>query len=94
LSGGASSFLRAQIAMLKAQTSGKPSGAEKIVVGPTGTPAPGAQVAAADPSANVIGAQDSTLDALKKLQQQMTEMNARLAKIESQLATPKAPTGK
>jgi hypothetical protein len=29
------------------------------------------------------------MDALKKLQLQMAEMNARLAKIESQLATPK-----
>jgi aminopeptidase N len=94
LSGGASSFLRAQIAMLKAQTSGKPSAAEKIVAGPTGTPAPAAQNVAAQPPANAVGAQDSTLDALKKLQQQMTEMNARLAKIESQLATPKAPTEK
>ncbi len=54
----------------------------------------GAQDAAAQPPANAIGGQDTTLDALKKLQQQMAEMNARLTKIESQLATPKAPTEK
>ena len=94
LPGGASTFLRAQIAMLKSQASGKPPAGEKTAVGPTGPPAPGAQNAAAQPSANVAAGQDSTLDALKKLQQQMTEMNARLAKIESQLATPKAATDK
>ncbi len=91
---GTKSFVKAQIAALKAQASAKPAGAEKAASGPpAATPSVGPD-ASAQPSANAIGGQDTTMDALKKLQQQMTEMNARLAKIESQLATPKSPTQK
>ncbi len=87
---GTTSFVKAQIAALKAQASAKPAGAEKAANGPpAATPSVGPD-AAAQPSPNPIGGSDTTMDALKKLQQQMTEMNARLAKIESQLATPKA----
>jgi aminopeptidase N len=82
-------FVKAQIAVLKSQASSKPAGAEKAAGNPAAASAPTGQDAATQPSANAIGGQDTTMDALKKLQQQMTEMNARLAKIESQLATPK-----
>jgi aminopeptidase N len=90
---GSISFVKAQIAALKSQVSNRPAGPEKAATGPA-APAPGAQDAAAQASTTPIGGQDSTLDALKKLQQQMAEMNARLAKIESQLAAPKAATDK
>ncbi|MGB8525152.1 MAG: hypothetical protein WCD43_19480, partial [Candidatus Acidiferrales bacterium] len=87
---GTTSFVKAQIAALKAQASSKAVGAEKVPATPAAATASGAPDAAAQPSPNAIGAQDTTMDALKKLLQQMSEMNARLAKIESQLATPKA----
>ena len=87
---GSISFVKAQIGLLKAQASGKPAGGEKVA----GAATSNGQEPAAQPSANAVSGQDSTLDALKKLQQQMTEMNARLAKIESQLATPKRTTEK
>jgi HEAT repeat protein len=94
LPSGSTSFVKAQIAALKAQATGKLFSGDKGANGPAATPAPGGQDAVAQPSANAIGGQDTTMDALKKLQLQMAEMNARLAKIESQLAAPKAPTEK
>lgn len=87
---GSISFVKAQIAALKSQASSKPAGTEKPAGSPAVAPPSNVQDAAAQPSADTIGGQDSTLDALKKLQQQMAEMNARLAKIESQLAAPKS----
>jgi aminopeptidase N len=87
---GMTSFVKDQIAALKSQASGKPLGGEKGASAPATAPSSSGQAAAPQPSANAVGGQDTTMDALKKLQQQMTEMNARLAKIESQLATPKA----
>ena len=86
---GTSSFVKAQIAALKAQATSKLFSGDKGANGTAATPAPGGQDAVAQPSANAIGGQDTTMDALKKLQLQMAEMNARLAKIESQLAAPK-----
>jgi hypothetical protein len=91
---GSTSFVKAQIAALKSQASSKLAGAEKAPTSPAAATASGAPGAAAQPSANAIGGQDTTMDALKKLQQQMAEMNARLAKIESQLSNPKASTEK
>ena len=86
---GTTSFVKAQIAALKSQASAKPASAEKAASSPPAATPSVVPDAAAQPSPNAIGGQDTTMDALKKLQQQMTEMNARLAKIESQLATPK-----
>ena len=86
---GSVSFVKSQIASLKSQASGKTPGAEKAPGGAAGASAASTQNASAEPSANAIGGQDTTLDALKKLQQQIAEISARLAKIESQLATPK-----
>jgi aminopeptidase N len=87
-------YVKAQIAALKSQASSKPAAVEKAAGNSAAASAPGGQDAAIQPSANAIGGQDTTMEALKKLQRQMAEMNARLAKIESQLATPKAATEK
>ena len=91
---GTTSLVKAQIAALKMQASSKPASGEKNASTPAAASPSNGQDAAAQWSPNTIGGQDTTMDALKKLQQQMTEMNARLAKIESQLATPKAATQK
>jgi len=54
-----------------------------------GTAAVGAGTGSTQPSAAGAATSDNTLDALKKLQQQMDEVNAVLAKIESQLSSTK-----
>jgi aminopeptidase N len=83
---GTISFVKAQIASLKAQASGQPPTGER---GARGAAASNGPDSTAQVSANAAGAQDLTLEELKKLQQQMAEISARLAKIESQLSTPK-----
>ena len=83
---GDAPFIQMQIDALKAKASGKPP------AGPgAGAGAGAGQGAGSGPTAAASGAAapDGTLDALKKLQQQMDEVNARLAKIESQLNAPK-----
>ncbi len=83
---GDAPFIQMQIDALKAKAEGKPP------AGPgAGAGAGSGQGAGAGPTAAASGAAtpDGTLDALKKLQQQMDEVNARLAKIESQLNAPK-----
>ncbi len=94
---GAAPFVEMQISALKAQVgAGKQMGGE--AAGPAGAGAapanaPNAQAPpAAQPSAAAAAAAngpDATLEALKNLQQQMEEMNARLGKIESQIAKSK-----
>lgn len=79
LSIGAAPFVQQQIAAIKAQASGKAPAGHGHAHGGHGTPE-------AEPAA---GPQDATLDALKKLQQQMEEVNDRLSKIESQLSNSK-----
>jgi aminopeptidase N len=79
LSIGAAPFVQQQIAAIKAQASGQAPAGHGHVHGGHG--APEGEPTAAEP--------DATLDALKKLQQQMEEVNERLGKIESQLSSPK-----
>jgi aminopeptidase N len=93
LSLGTAPFIEAQIAALKAKATAKPpSGAG------SGTPAAAqpissntAPAAPADPAAagGSTSSPDATLTALKNLEQQIGEVNSRLAKIESQLGIPK-----
>ena len=45
--------------------------------------------ASSQPPASSVAGSEGTLDALKKLQQQMDEVNALLAKIESQISSTK-----
>jgi aminopeptidase N len=80
LSIGVASFIKAQISALKAQAAGKQPGA-----------ATGALQGeeAGQAGSGTASAAEAVLDALKNLQRQIEEMNARLAKIESQLGTPK-----
>jgi aminopeptidase N len=74
----AKSFVQSQIAALRAQASGKPAAGA--------TNPHEARAAQAEGSGN---GQDAVLENLKRLQQQMEEVNARLAKIESQLGSGK-----
>jgi aminopeptidase N len=78
LSIGAEPFVKEQIAAIEAQASGQ---------APAGHgPAHGGHGAA---EAEAAGGPEATLDALKKLQQQMEEVNERLSKIETQLSNSK-----
>jgi len=81
-------YTKMQIDALKAKAEGKQPGGPGAGVG---AGAGAGQGTGAGPTAAASGAAtpDGTLDALKKLQQQMDEVNARLAKIESQLNAPK-----
>jgi len=79
---GAAPFVQRQISALKAQAGGgKQPGGEMPTAAAANPPSGQAPPAAATPSGP-----DATLEALKKLQQQMEEMNARLGKIESQIS--------
>lgn len=78
LSIGAVPFVQGQINALKAQAAGKP---------PAGGPANPHEARAAQAEAG--GGQEAVLDNLKKLQQQIEEVNGRLSKIESQLGSGK-----
>ena len=95
---GTAPFVQMQISTLKAQAgAGKQLGGDAVApAAAASAPAnsPSAQATPAPPSAAAPAAApangpDATLEALKKLQQQMDEMNARLGKIESQIANPK-----
>lgn len=77
---GSAPFVQQQIAAIKAQASGKAPASHGHAHGGHGA------AAEAEPAA---GAQDATVDALKRIQQQMEEVNDRLSKIESQLASAK-----
>ncbi|MFZ3214588.1 MAG: M1 family aminopeptidase [Candidatus Acidiferrales bacterium] len=81
---GDAPFIQMQIGALKAKAAGGASGGAGLAS------ASGASVAAAAGQAPApAAASDGTLDALKKLQQQMDEIKANLAKIETQLTTTK-----
>jgi len=96
LSLGTAPYIEMQIEALKAKASGKPpagpsaaNGASAGAGAAAGTAAVGAGTGSTQPSAAGAATSDNTLDALKKLQQQMDEVNAVLAKIESQLSSTK-----
>jgi len=79
LSIGTMPFVQGQISALKAQASGKPAGG----------PANPHEARAGETDASTASGQDAVMDGLKKLQQQIEEVNTRLAKIESQLNSGK-----
>ncbi len=78
LSLGTAPFIQQQIDALKAKAAGKQPG-------PPGARPPEGEQAAAGPS----GGQEAVMEALKRLQEQVEDMNARLAKIESRLGATK-----
>jgi len=101
---GAAPYIQMQIDALKAKTAGNhPSGpgtgtsagtgtgAGVGTGAATGTDAGASQSASSNqpPAAAAAAGSDNTLDALKRLQQQMDEVNAVLAKIESQISSTK-----
>lgn len=91
LSLGTAPFIEAQISALKARSSAKPASASNASTPATQASSGSISPAAAiEPAPATAGAnsQDATLTALKNLQQQIGEVNERLAKIESKLATP------
>jgi aminopeptidase N len=103
LSLGAAPYIEMQIDALKAKAAGKPSAglgagatAGTGTGSGTGTAAGSGNAAGASagqgassnqPPSSAAPISDDTLDALKKLQQQMEEVNAVLVKIESQLSS-------
>jgi aminopeptidase N len=101
LSLGAAPYFQMQIDALKAKAAGNHASGPSTGTGAnTGTGAgngigTGAGQGAAQPASSnpqtpsASAAADNTLDALKKLQQQMDEVNAHLTKIESQISTTK-----
>jgi HEAT repeat protein len=95
LSLGAAPYIQMQIDALKAKSSGNhASGAGNGTgagagVGAAAGQSAGQAVSSNPPPAAASASSDNTLDALKKLQQQMEEVNAVLAKIESQISSTK-----
>ena len=93
LSLGSAPFIEAQIVALKAKATAKPASAagsgNPAAAQPTSSNS--APAAPADPAVagGSTSSPDATLTALKNLQQQIGEVNGRLAKIESQLGIPK-----
>ena len=89
---GAAPYIQMQIDALKAKTAGNhPTSPGAGTSAGTGTGAAAGQSASSNqpPAAATAAGSDNTLDALKKLQQQMDEVNAVLAKIESQISSTK-----
>jgi hypothetical protein len=90
---GAAPYIQMQIDALKAKAAGNQAGGPGTGVGNgigTGAGQGAAQTASSTPQpAAATPISDNTLDALKKLQQQMDEVNAVLAKIESQISSTK-----
>jgi hypothetical protein len=101
LSLGAAPYFQMQIDALKAKAAGNhasgPGTGTSVGTGTgagngigTGAGQGAAQPASSNPQTpSASAAADNTLDALKKLQQQMDEVNALLTKIESQISTTK-----
>jgi aminopeptidase N len=87
---GAAPFVQRQISALKAQASGGKPPSGEAASGAAAANAPSGQApTAAQPAAAAPSGPDATLEMLRKLQQQMEEMNGRLGKIESQISNSK-----
>ncbi len=99
---GAAPYIQMQIDALKAKTAanhptgasagtgaGTGTGAGAGTGAGTGTDVGASQSASTNPPPASAAPADNTLDALKRLQQQMDEVNAVLAKIESQISSTK-----
>jgi aminopeptidase N len=95
LSLGAAPYIQMQIDALKAKSAGNHTSGPGTGTGAGTATGAGAATGAGQgassnpPPASAAVGSDNTLDALKKLQQQMDEVNAVLAKIESQISSTK-----